>query len=80
MSDIKMNRLNKIVGHIQKRASINDDSIESKECHNSFEYTMSDAMLTTEQRQFYEENGYVVIKKLLSLVVFFQSIYLYLYV
>ncbi|KFV71767.1 Phytanoyl-CoA dioxygenase, peroxisomal, partial [Struthio camelus australis] len=29
-------------------------------------YTLDNDVLTTEQRQFYEENGYLVIKKLVS--------------
>ena len=57
-----MNRLNKLIGHFQP-----SQDIESRPCNaNTFDLTMSDKMLTTEQRQFYEENGYIVIKKLLS--------------
>eukprot|EP01083_Nonionella_stella_P230118 813815_1 len=57
-----MDRVSKLLGHLQASPPI----LQPLKCNNTFEYTMSDGILTTEQRRFYEENGFLVIKKLLN--------------
>ena len=51
-----MNRLHQLQTHL--------GSIEGKE--RQFVYTTSKGCLTTEQRQFYEDNGYIVIRDFLK--------------
>ena len=57
-----MHRVGKLVSHFQSRDPID---ISISDC-NAFEYTFNNKALTQEQREFYEANGYIVIKKLLS--------------
>eukprot|EP01083_Nonionella_stella_P016909 47210_1 len=60
-----MHRLNKLIEQLQPPDSITES--KSNACSNSqFEYTVSDSMLTAEQRKSYEKNGFIVIKKLLT--------------
>lgn len=54
-------RMQKLVGHLTPSST-------SSSSPDSYRYTTSNvgSILTAEQRRFYEENGYLVIKKLLS--------------
>ena len=59
----RMNRLSKLIGQLQASQS----AMDKAECSKmNLKYTVASNVLTDEQRQFYEENGFVVIKKLLS--------------
>ena len=64
-----MERLQHIVGQLQPPRA----SIHSKDCHQNsshYRYTLdefADEILTKQQRDFYEENGYIVIKNLLPI-------------
>eukprot|EP01084_Bolivina_argentea_P075844 137448_1 len=59
-----MHRLNNILNHLNQQPS-SIESLEPTPC-NSFDLTIDNKMLTRKQQQFYEDNGYIVIKNLLN--------------
>eukprot|EP00484_Ammonia_sp_Unknown_P007635 CAMPEP_0197073948 /NCGR_PEP_ID=MMETSP1384-20130603/210864_1 /TAXON_ID=29189 /ORGANISM="Ammonia sp." /LENGTH=343 /DNA_ID=CAMNT_0042512789 /DNA_START=23 /DNA_END=1054 /DNA_ORIENTATION=+ len=60
-----MHRVSKLVDQFQPSSPSSD--LESKQCGNdSFEYTLAGSLLSNEQRRFYEENGFLVIRGLLN--------------
>lgn len=61
-----MQRLDHIIGHLKPSDNISTPIATNRTASDSFQYTVSDVGLSTEQRQFYETNGFVVIKKLLT--------------
>eukprot|EP01084_Bolivina_argentea_P145818 255489_1 len=52
-----MNRVNHLIGQLQPSQTNGS---------NEFKYTMSDKKLTKKQREFYDENGFVVVRGLLN--------------
>jgi len=61
-----MKRVDHIIGHLKPSDDAHPPIASHTTSSESFKYTVSDFGLTTEQRRFYEANGYVVIKNLLT--------------
>ncbi|XP_062578730.1 phytanoyl-CoA dioxygenase, peroxisomal-like [Saccostrea cucullata] len=63
-------RLKTIFGHLDSTSSISHTPTTSRysvsDVRPTFRYTLDNAILSDEQRQFYEDNGYIVIKNLVS--------------
>ena len=61
-----MERVQKLVGHLQPSTN---DAASSQDCSGKeYKYTLSGHALTDEQRAFYDENGFIVVKGLLSML------------
>ncbi|ETO25314.1 phytanoyl-CoA 2-hydroxylase isoform 4 [Reticulomyxa filosa] len=78
-----MNRVEKIVGHLSPPKDTKSGELQSNPTSllyenrtnnkSKFRYTLdkdADKILTGEQREFYEQNGFIVVRKLLSYVLF----------
>ncbi|XP_036618058.1 phytanoyl-CoA dioxygenase, peroxisomal-like [Trichosurus vulpecula] len=70
---IATTRLKILLGHLQGPAApaiaayLTSGSVAPLDFHpRKFQYTLDNTVLTLEQRQFYEDNGFLVIKKLVS--------------
>ncbi|RXG58243.1 Phytanoyl-CoA dioxygenase, peroxisomal [Armadillidium vulgare] len=60
-------RLRVIFGHIEYLPHKSNSILESKnEVIQHFQYTLDNPKLTKDQRVFYEENGYLLIKNLVK--------------
>ena len=67
-----MDRVQRIINHLEPTNKI--QSIENNQCNNTnnanYRYTVDkfvDRVFTKEERDFYEENGYIVIRGLLPI-------------
>jgi len=60
-----LSRAERLFGHLSGPAPIY--SLKNQECAaQQFKYSLANPLLSTEQRQFYEDNGYIVVKGLVT--------------